>query len=264
MVRPKSPINPEILKICPVLNKYEKELLKLKIIDDKDLEPIALQFRRRGSTISTQIKKAVEKYDKWCSNEGKRIIDDIIRRGKEEEKSNIKKSFMPDEIEAEGELAAKVFKLIKDNYKPEDIVIKLKMSPKKVNQLYRDFKGIPEKAPIKEYIDIRKRLETIEGEVIILAKNQEEMIGVNNSILHHNKEIGEIQIKLNNLNEKVDSNFEHTYLFDEKCEKCGDHFDIVIRCHNCGANYNFCRISSFNDKRGDSQDEIRYTLSPSS
>jgi predicted DNA-binding protein (UPF0251 family) len=156
MIRPKSPINNEILEICPVLTKYEKEIMRLLHIEGKNMEYAAQHFEKSSSTISIQNKKAVEKYDKWASNEGKKIVSDIIKAEKIEEKSGTKKNIEQEKNKVEGELAAKVYKLFKKGSKPEDVVIILKQTPKVINQLYREFIGIPEKAPIKEFIDIRR------------------------------------------------------------------------------------------------------------
>lgn len=268
MIKPRNPINSNLIEVCPALNSYQKELLNLIYVEEKSIFNAAKHFKKKSPTISSQYKNAVEKYDKWASSDGRKIIVSVVNMPKISPRKIMEKD--SNQTESEGELASKAFKLFKKGMKPSNVVIELKKPPSIINKLFREYKGIPENTPIEEFLDLNKRLEQLDEEtndiIGLIAKQQNDYVGLIendaesfnlvelsnmlwnsdnvNKLLTTFSEIKSPGNQLKNainkiiqLTKKVEKNQQRLDAFIESCPDCGHHLYLSKYCKICDKDY---------------------------
>lgn len=268
MIRPKNPINIATIEACPALTGYEKKILILVYVDDKNVKYVAKHFSKTLSTISIQNKKAVQKYDGWASGEGSKVLPSLLKLPeKTPNKTRVKIAKEANGSEDEGELAAQAFKLFKKGLKPPDVVIKLRQPPSIIKRLFQEFKGLPADAPIEEYADISRRLKQLEekhSDIIgLIAKQENDLIGfgeedemalkaedltpmfwVCKAVTHLVetfpkpealvKQLEDTLSRVNTLKSEVkEIQWRLNSLF-EKCPECGHKLSLLTHCDECG------------------------------
>ena len=71
-------IDLKLLEECPVLNDYEKELLRLSYSEGKGPTEIGRLYGKDKSTIVPQRNRAYKKYSNWMEVRG--VVEDVSRR----------------------------------------------------------------------------------------------------------------------------------------------------------------------------------------
>lgn len=68
-------INETLLIECPDLSDYEKDILKRFYIDKETNKSIAEDYNKTPGTVSTQKKRALEKYEEWKETESYKDVE---------------------------------------------------------------------------------------------------------------------------------------------------------------------------------------------
>lgn len=131
MRTPTFPISEKLLQMCPILTSYEKEILKLRYVNKERVQAVADHFGKSIGTVSPQITRALEKFERWRKSNEKEIT--------------AKQQMNEENEEDSGEMAARCYELFQKNKTQVDVVIELRWPPKLVrrfHQQWADMKGI--------------------------------------------------------------------------------------------------------------------------
>lgn len=201
MKRPKSTINATLLETCPKLTSYQKDVLKLRFLEEKPVDEIARHFKKTKGTISSQIGRGLEEYEGWFKSEGKALQNEIRKEEKTEE------------------ISSKAYKMFDKGETLVQVAIELGLRAGAVQEMFEEY------WELKGMYDLCRSYNEIKDNLWIYLKLYERMQdeGITTS------EITSILNNIKNLREEVKKLEERKKITEDLCEKMDKKVDSLMK-----------------------------------